>query len=273
MISILTLNLRIESWLDGINTFPKRKEGVLRFLTKANPDAMGFQEMTRGMLDAFEEGLSGYKLIATENKKRGKREYTAIAYRKETLSLLASGTFWLSPKPGLMGSRFLVQSPDPRTCTWAEFLHMPSGRRFRYYNTHLDHLSPIARARGLSVIFDHMAQKQAEEVLPLFLGGDFNFTPSNPLYALCLKRYLGGLPLVDLSGAIGSTFHWFGKLKRPFKLDYLFTDLKTAQAGGFFVHAHRVDDEGRFLSDHDAIQLNWSFGGLSLARSPLPAAP
>lgn len=256
MISILTLNLRIEAILDGIHTFTRRKPGLLRCLTDERPDVLGFQEMTERMLAAFQEGLPTYGLIGEANKPHGKREYNTIAYRLDTLTLLKTETFWLSPTPDVPGSRFLIQSPDARTCTWAEFRHNATGVRFRYFNTHLDHLSPSARAKGLLVIFEHIATLQQQEKLPIFLGGDFNFTPRSPLYGLLREYRIGDQPLVDLSRLLPTTFHWFGKLKRPFKLDYVFTDADTA-SGLFEVRVLRYNDEGSYLSDHDAVRMDW----------------
>lgn len=259
MITILTLNLRLEAFLDGVNRFSNRKEGLFRFFAQEAPDVMGFQEMTDGMLAAFEEGLSAYGFLGRRNRAKGVGEYTTIAYRKETLAPEATGTFWLSPTPEVVGSRYAVQSPDPRTCTWATFTHRPSGRRFRYFNTHLDHLSPYARARGLALLLDRIVQMQAEERLPVFLGGDFNFTPGSALYAMCRTRCGGADTLVDLSAGLASTFHWFGKLKMPVKLDYVFTDEQTAREM-IDVRVLRYDDAGGYLSDHDAVRLRWNLG-------------
>lgn len=159
-----------------------------------------------------------------------------------------------------------MQSPDPRVCTWAEFTHKESGARFRYFNTHLDHLSPIARGKGARVIFEHMAACQAREKLPLFWGGDFNFTPRAALYAECLRQTVAEGRLVDLTGAIPTTFHWFGALKRPLKLDYVFADEATA-GDALSVRLVPTDAAGGFVSDHHAIRLDWDPG------APRPERP
>lgn len=257
LISVLTLNLRIESYLDGIHAFSHRKEGLIRCLLSQQADTMGFQEMTEPMMASFAAGMTGYRLIGERNKNTGKAEYNAIAYREDTLCLLRTGTFWLSKTPEVPGSRFLLQSPDPRTCTWAEFQHLPSGRKFRYFNTHLDHLSPIARAQGLRVLFDKMSAFQAENPLPFFLGGDFNFTPQSKLYKLCCDKRIGAQTMTDLSEPLPTTFHWFGKLKRPFKLDYMFTNVHTKDEV-FTTQTLRYNDEGGYLSDHDAVRMDWA---------------
>lgn len=259
MIRILTLNLRLQMAMDGIHSFSNRKDGLVRCLETEKPDVMGFQEMTPEMLLAMREGLPAYSFVGERNRASGKTEYTAIGYRKETLVLEKVETFWLSHTPGVQGSRFPLQSPDPRTCTWAVFRHVHTGIRFRYFNTHLDHLSPPARAKGLRIIFQRMAEIQAGERLPFFFGGDFNFTPTSVLYKACLLQRMGGEPLVDLTRGLPTTFHWFGKLRRPFKLDYVFCGADTAQSM-MDVRILRYNDDGGFLSDHDAVAMVWSVG-------------
>lgn len=256
MIQLLTLNLRLEMLLDGINAFSRRKEGLIRCLLSERADVMGFQEMTEGMRTAFRQGLHGYACTGERSREAGKCEYNAIFYREDMLRLEQTGTFWLSATPEKAGSRFLLQSPDARTCTWAMFTHRGSGMRFRYFNTHLDHLSPIARAQGLLVILGRMGTMQREERLPLFFGGDLNFTPRSASYLLCTTHDIGGQQLVDLSCGLQTTFHWFGKLARPLKLDYMFCDSDTA-ACPFDVRVLRHNDQGGFLSDHDAVAAQW----------------
>lgn len=258
MISILSLNLRLQVSIDGRNAFSHRKEGLLRCMAAEKTDIMGFQEVSAAMRDCVAGGLPDYAFIGKSNREWGKKEYNPIAYRKDTLELTETGTFWLSSTPDLPGSRFWLQSPNPRTCTWGEFCHKGSGIRFRYFNTHLDHLSHHARAKGLLVLFDRIADMQSREKLPIFLGGDFNFTPHSTLYALCHSYGIGqdDTRLVDLSAHLPTSFHWFGKLKRPFKLDYVFADSDTASEQ-FSVQVLRYNDEGGFLSDHDAVCMRW----------------
>lgn len=260
MISMLSFNVRIQSRWDGANAFVHRRDAIVRTLHTERPDVVGFQEMMPEMLDYFKENLQGYAFIGQcgkSGKKGEKGEYTAIAYRTDTLALEESETFWLSPTPWRKGSRFLLQSLDARTCTRGTFRHRETGTRFRYFNTHLDHLSPPARSRGIRVILKAMAACQLRERLPLFWGGDFNFTPKGALYAYCLQQIVAGQPLVDLTDTIEATFNWFGALKRPIKLDYILTDRHTSR-DHFALRVLQTDGDGRYLSDHNALRIDWT---------------
>lgn len=257
MIAMLSFNVRIQSRWDGANAFVHRREAIIRSLLAERPDVIGFQEMMPEMLEYFVKHLAGYAFVGQCGKSGKKGEYTAIAYRTQTLALEEGRTFWLSPTPWRRGSRFLLQSPDARTCTRATFRHVETGTRFRYFNTHLDHLSPFARARGIRVILRAMADCQRGERLPLFWGGDFNFTPKGALYARCLEQRVVDQPLVDLTKGLDTTFHWFGSLKRPVKLDYILTDGRTAR-DHFALRVLKTDGDGRYLSDHDLLRLDWT---------------
>ncbi len=259
MISIVTLNVRIQSFFDGPNQFVRRKDRMIQRLLDESPDVIGFQEVLGGMLVAIRAGMPGYGFVGLPSKRNGLGEYTAIAYRLDALELVDSGIFWLSQRPDKAGSRFFLQSLDPRSCTWAEFKEPSSGVRFRYFNTHLDHLSPLARVRGVRVIFEHMAHFQRRERLPLFWGGDFNFTPFANLYSDCLRQVIEEERLLDVTEAIPTTFHWFGAMKRPMKLDYIFVDEQTAREA-VDVRLLRTDEASGCISDHHGIRLNWNPG-------------
>lgn len=255
MINLLTLNARKQMRTDGRNAFVRRRDAILRFMEGQVPDVLALQEITGGMLEDFREGLSGYAFVEGSGRPGGRGDGNPIAYRADTLVLEDAGTFWLSPNPQRPGSRFAVQSPDPRVCTWAVF-QSRDGVRFRYYNTHLDHLSGIARARGLGVIFERVTQDQRDAWLPMFIGGDMNFTPRSALYTRCLQQRVQGRRLVDLTESIRTTFHGFGMLSGPLKFDYVFADSQTA-CGALSVRSLRTADCGRYLSDHDAIRVCW----------------
>lgn len=256
MISILTLNARIQTIADGKNQFKYRKEAIHRFFALEKPDIIGLQEVTVSMLAALQEGMPAYTFVGRASRQNERGEYTAIAYLTRAFTPLDSGTFWLSGQPEQAGSRFWLQSDCPRTCTWIELCALDTRVRFRYFNTHLDHLSPYAREQGVRVILEQLDAMHARENLPLFFGGDLNFTPRNPLYKRCLKELPGGLRLTDVTAGITTSFHWFGALRRPLKLDYLFADSATAN-GRIDVRSVQKDDMGRYISDHCAIRADW----------------
>lgn len=57
--------------------------------------------------------------------------------------------------------------------------HVPSGRKFYYVNTHLDHVGLTAQREGLKLIVERIGKINPEQY-PMILTGDFNVTPDNP---------------------------------------------------------------------------------------------
>ncbi len=57
--------------------------------------------------------------------------------------------------------------------------HVPSGKKFYYINTHLDHVGLTAQREGLKLIVERIGKINPEQY-PMILTGDFNVTPGNP---------------------------------------------------------------------------------------------
>jgi endonuclease/exonuclease/phosphatase family metal-dependent hydrolase len=127
-------------------------------------------------------------------------------------------------------------------------MHLPTQKRFYFMNTHLDHRGDEARMKGLQLVIDVAKKLQAEENLPIFIVGDFNFQPDDAPYALIKENGLN-----DLTEGMAPTFHGFG-LEAKEKIDYILTDLPKDQ---FTMERWHENNNGVFLSDHDGIVALW----------------
>ncbi|HML47743.1 MAG TPA: endonuclease/exonuclease/phosphatase family protein, partial [Clostridia bacterium] len=113
-----------------------------------------------------------------------------------------------------------------------------------------DHRSSQARMQGLEALHARVRADQAVKPLPLFVTGDFNLTPDEETYGKIA-------PLEDLTSAVPGTYHNFGALKCPKKIDYILRDPATTP-GTFACEAWHAGADGRCLSDHDAVALTWT---------------
>ncbi|NLE12737.1 MAG: endonuclease/exonuclease/phosphatase family protein [Clostridiales bacterium] len=244
-LKVVSYNLRCNVRGDGINMFDIRKGLILDKIESEKPDVIGFQEETPPMRRFLESHLNGYTLVGRSRSEDRGGEYVDIAFRNETISIDALDYFWLSPTPYVPGSRYEVQSSCPRITTAATLFHKPTGKTFRMYNTHLDHVGAPARELGLGQIIDRIIADSEREPFPFFLTGDFNDTPdSSPLMML---RKGGRLPLTELSESAEVTYHGWGKTAA--KIDYVFADNETGKAP---CTCCIWDDcvNGVYLSDH-----------------------
>lgn len=256
MLRIATFNLRCDTAKDdGANHF-RHRLGLIGAAIRAHaPQVLCFQEMTPTMLAAMRAALPEY---AFYGHGRGPTyhddEHNPIAILHERLQLHALDTQWLSPTPHQAASRYPRQSPCPRIVTWARLYDPVDQRLFTCFNTHLDHQSASARRKGLNQILALINQYRKAIQAPVFLCGDFNFTPASPLALLWQSA---PYPLNDLSCACAVTFHDFYQGAKPQKIDYILTGADTAQWERFHCQAWQENKDGLYLSDHYPLSIDW----------------
>lgn len=240
---LVTFNIRCDYGQDGENNFSFRKPMILDKLNKESPDIICFQEVVPHVALWLKENLKDYYVIGCGRDEHLEGEQTTIAYKKLKFELIGMEVFWLSETPKVPGSRYRDQSMCPRVCTEALFQDMDTNEVFRVFNTHLDHEGSGARKLGLEQILKKIEREESFVKAPVILSGDFNCLPDSPEMEL-LKEYPY---LVDLTAKTGGTFHNYGKLKEPVKIDYI-----IAQDNFKCSSASLWEDckDGVYLSDH-----------------------
>ncbi len=253
--SAMTYNIRYSTPNDGENQWELRKEWVASIVSFYEPDVLGIQEGLQDQVQYLDSVLTNYSYEGVgrdDGKEAG--EYAAIFYKHDKLTVLDSGTFWLSETPDEpsygWGANFR------RISTWAKFRSKESGDTFWAFNVHLDHETPLARINGVKLIAEQIKNWNKEN-LPILLMGDFNATPeSEPikyLYSVLQDSKLKsrGSPI----GPIG-TYNGFDT-SNPLKnrIDYIFVD------ESILVHKYAVISETRdnkTPSDHLPLYIQFS---------------
>ena len=179
---IISFNVRYSSApeIDGDNRWELRRDASVKMVAKHKPLVMGLQEACSDQIDFLDLNLTGYKHIGV-GRDDGKRagEMMAIYYDTTRLTLLDSGTFWLSETPEKVSIGW--DAACNRTCTWGHFKVNDTGFEFLYFNTHLDHLGSLARKNSIKLIVAKMTELNPDNV-PVFLSGDFNSTTDDPIF-------------------------------------------------------------------------------------------
>lgn len=226
------------------NTWEERKARCLAVIQQNKFDIFGVQEAKRKQLD----DLLGDNFAFIGGGRadfKNKGEFSAIIYRKARFELIGSGTFGLSEKPQTPGVKSW-KSACPRIATWGIFRDKKTGKKFIYYNTHLDHKSELARINGIKLIVEHSRKNNTG--IPVILTGDFNANPASETYKIASSLLKDS---ADDSGTphVGpmQTYHGYGRRKSNVPIDYIFV------SDGIQVLSHKTDDtqfpEG-FPSDH-----------------------
>lgn len=261
-LALLSFNIRYENDIDGENGWDHRRDMVVAVIESEAADVVGLQEAERAQLDDIGPPAP-YAEIGIGREAGGDGgEYTAILYRKGRFEVDESGTFWLSPTPEEPGSTGFGNRV-PRICTWARLVERDSGRAFYVFNTHLDHESQPARARGAELIAARIAARAHPD--PVFVMGDLNAGESN-----AAVRYLTGAAarasdgvepvapspaladsfrLVHPDAAEAGTFNAWTGVSTGDKIDYILVprsdSVEVVEAAIL-----RTSEAGRYPSDH-----------------------
>lgn len=247
-LTVFTYNLRVDAPEDGINSFENRRDFIRSRFPAYGADLAGFQEVLPHMRQWLTEAFPEYQICGLGREKDLTGESNPIAFRRDRFDLAALNTFWLSDTPSEPGSRFHTDQSDcPRICTYAVLRHKESGKLFRLYNTHLDHLGPTAQAQGLSLVLSQMAEDFLRGPMPVILMGDFNAFPDSLVYRTAASFSGCGRPLTDAAADVGFTYHGYRPETVQEKIDYIFTTLPCDPGRSF-----RAEDteHGVYLSDH-----------------------
>ncbi|KAK0727411.1 Endonuclease/exonuclease/phosphatase [Lasiosphaeria miniovina] len=187
-------------------------------------------------------------------------EFSPIFFRADTWDCVRNQTFWLSPTTDVPSRGW--DAALNRIVTTGSFRNKETGTAVAIMSTHLDHQGQIAReesARLLLTLARDWTDNRGDgrSRAPLFLGGDFNSTPSGKAYTALT---LPGSGMSDISELVPQslkygnpdiTYTSFGESwERPRKIDFLFVQERlNLKFVAFGILSNKFDD-GVYLSDH-----------------------
>ncbi len=256
VIKVVSFNLRRDFGPQRKNRWDTRKELAARTISDSNAAIIGVQEFLPKMRQDLKALLEGYSIFG-KGRLKGKNpnndEHSDIIIKNDDVEISSCNTFWLSNHPDKPSRSHL--SFYPRICTVAQVKLKKSGRRIRVFNTHFDHISPLARNFGAKMILEKIHQINQYDPLPTIVMGDFNASPNSRAVRIMRENLPGyqDVRLQDIYGfvdqVIGNTYHGFkGKVKQKFKpIDYIFVSEE------FEVVTASVDTtnyDGAYPSDH-----------------------
>ena len=252
--NLATFNIRCPGD-KGDNAWTNRLPRLLKVVADRQFDIVGLQEATPEQVKDLSKGLPEWSHVGIGRGKKGGGEAVCIFFKKARFELCDSGTFWLSENPDEPGSKSW-NTAYPRICTWGVFRDRKTGRKFRFYNTHLDHKSGLARINGVKMILEKVKSGGTQE--PVFLTGDMNcaYKPASAENTAANDPILAILEVLKNSEAISETPHrgvrytgqcYRTESSRNLCIDYVFV------SPGIRILSHATCDDrpgGKFASDH-----------------------
>ncbi|WP_092891643.1 endonuclease/exonuclease/phosphatase family protein [Halopelagius inordinatus] len=271
----LSFNVRYDTESDGRDTWPHRRDAVVRLLRYHRPDVVCLQEplshqfeAIRDELDRYEwfgvERVNGAELRSADNRNPPRSgdgaddgEFVPVGYDATRFDCVDREAFWLSETPEVPGS-VGWDADYPRVVSRVTLRERETDDRLHAASVHLDHGGREARAEGASVLRRRLGELDG----PIVVCGDFNCEPdSEPYRRLVADDGRDGPPLRDAATLAGESHHGPEKTFHGFtgdpteRIDYVFvrdcdvsltatlTDRRDGKRG-------EGDGHGDYPSDH-----------------------
>ncbi len=174
-VKLMSFNIRMSSMpeVDGDNAWENRKNAVVKMLQSEDPDVFGVQEMLPDQQKYLRGELPEYDMVGVgRDDGMNEGECMGIFYKKNRFELLNNGTFWLSETPEVPSLGW--DAACKRTVTYVQLKDRKSGKKFFYFNTHLDHVGMIARQESVKLIVEKIRELVPDTNGAFVLGGDMN---------------------------------------------------------------------------------------------------
>ena len=169
-LNIGSYNIRCNNPGDGENAWPNRKERVKALILFHEYDVVGVQEARPEQMEDLQQ-MPGFASVGVDRDGEAGGEFSAIFYRVDRIQVLDSGTFWLSETPEKVSKGW--DAALNRICTWAKMKDRATRRVFYFFNTHFDHIGPVARHKSAELLVARIRETVGEKY-PVFCSGDFN---------------------------------------------------------------------------------------------------
>lgn len=205
----------------NINAFVHREGLIYETVRREQPDIIAFQEVMPNELEVLEKLFPEYAFYGQGRMEDFLGEGLYIAVKKSELMLCGLDVFWISPQPYVPATRFEEQSEWPRICVNVLLRHKETGKMIRVYDVHLDHIESEAKAKGMKVVLEKIAEDKKKIPAEVILLGDFNELPTGP--AISYIHACQDKKLIDVTADIPVSYHGFSDPSTESKIDYIFT--------------------------------------------------
>ena len=220
---VASFNMRTDCGEKADRAWSNRCPRVVKIIRDHKFDVIGAQELKHNQVADLKRALGpeGYEIVGRGRLEGGKSEGVYLIYNAHRFECVTNDTFQLSETPEIWGSSSWG-SAYPRTCVWAQLTDRKGLGGFRFYNTHLDHVSELARKKGMELILGRIKADVAAGTTA-FLTGDFN-NELKPGNAVDLARQaMKDTADLSLSPHLGpvNTYHGYTPPARTL-IDYVF---------------------------------------------------
>jgi endonuclease/exonuclease/phosphatase family metal-dependent hydrolase len=182
-ISVMTFNIHADTLasriLDGLNSWPRRRERVVRVIAESGCDVIGLQESVQRQWEYLTYALSDvYESYAVGSDGGLKGEIMPLYWKRDRFDLIDHNTFWLNE--GLVPGDRMPGAKRTRICSWVKLRDKSNMSEFTVYNSHLDHRhgpkGQEIRSRSAGILIEQIGSRGFNRSILL---GDFNCLPGS----------------------------------------------------------------------------------------------
>ena len=172
-IRVGTYNIRLSPGDKGTpNAWAERKADMVGLIRKLDLDVFGLQEVCPDQAAYIRGQMPDNEFVGDHREADRKTgEASPVCFRKSRFEALKKGTFWLSETPDVPASKSWGTACT-RVCSYLILRDRLTDKTFCYANTHTDHVSALAREKGMLLIIERMKEFGAGS--PIVFTGDHN---------------------------------------------------------------------------------------------------
>ena len=266
-LTVMSFNLRFDlTEYEGIS----RADAVVAQIRDLSPVVFGVQEDTKQWCDLLDAKLTEYTAVHTSKPigtNVSSQEYLTIYYRTDKLTLIESGTKWLSATPNLP-TKF-SESTIQRAMNYA-VLESTDGEKLCFVNTHLEHTDSEstratrekARQKQTAVLIEQTKKicEKYEGVASVTVG-DFNCTNKETIHATIRDNGYEDCRLsafeVKSQGTWNGAYYGDPLNKNSDILDYCYVSKNDFAICSYAVSVDKYN--GMYTSDHFPIVIKLLF--------------
>ena len=224
-----TYNIRYKNDGDSLrgDCWGKRCQVICDQINFMSPSIFGTQEALHIQLQDMLHGLRDYNYIGVaRDDGMTKGEYAAIFYETKRIRLLDHGDFWLNETPERPALGW--DAACIRICTWGKFKDRRSGKKFYFFNLHMDHVGRVARREAARLVVSKIREIAGK--YPVILTGDFNVDQTDEIYRIFTESGILADAYISAETrfAENGTFNDFKPmLKTTSRIDHVFLSPKV----------------------------------------------
>ena len=218
-VMVMSFNVRSRNMTEQNvqDTWDNRRDACCALINFYRPVLMGVQECDKVQRDYIQSKCRGYGVVGRSKDSDLNGEQNSLFYLKDSISVLESGTFWLTDTPDQVSK--LEGHYHYRTATWIKALHKGTNNVFYHINTHLDNCGNNYRSVELAFLLDFV--KNNCEDYPVVMTADWNEHDEHSLFNDMYKTFKNARFVANPADK-GATFNNFGANTDYLRIDHVF---------------------------------------------------